>query len=68
MYYPRLHYREVGDSLSIGVSTDDVAGETDWFDLGLTIAVEGRQVVVLRARRHTETYLLLIPGWLLRGL
>ena len=51
MYYPRLHYREVGDSLSIGVSTDDVAGETDWFDLGLTIAVEGRQVVVLRARQ-----------------
>jgi superfamily II DNA or RNA helicase len=37
-------YREVGDSLIIGVSTDDVAGETDWFDLGVTIAVEGRQV------------------------
>ncbi|MGH3568612.1 MAG: hypothetical protein ACRDRH_21810 [Pseudonocardia sp.] len=28
-------YREAGDSLRIGVSTDAVTGETDWFDLGV---------------------------------
>lgn len=37
-------YREAGDSLRIAVSTDEVAGETDWFDLGVTITVEGRPV------------------------
>ena len=37
-------YREAGDSLRIGVSTGEVAGDTDWFDLGVTITVEGREV------------------------
>ena len=29
-------YREAGDSLQIAVSTDEVTGDTDWFDLGVT--------------------------------
>ena len=33
-----------GDSLRIGVSTAEVAGDNDWFDLGVTITVEGREV------------------------
>ena len=37
-------YREASDSLRIGVSTDEVAGDNDWFDLGVTITVEGREV------------------------
>ena len=44
-------YREAGDSLRIGVSTGTVAGEVDWFDLGVTITVEGREVPF--ARRGT---------------
>ena len=58
-------YREVGDSLRIGVSTDGVAGETDWFDLGVTIAVEGRQVPfadVFVALSTSESHLLLADG------
>jgi superfamily II DNA or RNA helicase len=58
-------YREVGDSLSIGVSTDDVAGETDWFDLGVTIAVEGRQVPftdVFSALSMDQQHMLLADG------
>lgn len=37
-------YRDVGDSLTIGVSTAAIAGESDWFDLGVTIAVEGHEL------------------------
>lgn len=40
----RVEYREASDSLSIAVSTDAVDGETDWFDLGITVSVEGREV------------------------
>jgi superfamily II DNA or RNA helicase len=58
-------YREAGDSLRIGVSTDEVAGETDWFDLGVTITVEGRQVPfadVFLALSQDESHLLLTNG------
>ena len=58
-------YREVGDSLRIGVSTDDVVGETDWFDLGVTIAVEGRQVPfadVFSALSRDQPHMLLADG------
>ena len=58
-------YREAGDSLRIGVSTDDVAGETDWFDLGVSITVEGRDVPftdVFVALASDEPYLLLADG------
>jgi superfamily II DNA or RNA helicase len=61
----RPDYREVGDSLRIGVSTDHVAGETDWFDLGVTITVEGRQVPftdVFVALSTDESHLLLADG------
>jgi superfamily II DNA or RNA helicase len=37
-------YRDVGESLEIGISTAEVAGERDWFDLGVTITVEGREL------------------------
>jgi superfamily II DNA or RNA helicase len=37
-------YRDVGESLEIGVATGEIAGEHDWFDLGVTITAEGREV------------------------
>jgi superfamily II DNA or RNA helicase len=37
-------YRDVGESLEIGVSTAEIAGERDWFDLGVTISLEGREL------------------------
>jgi len=37
-------YRDVSGSLSIGLSTHEAAGERDWFDLGVTITVEGREL------------------------
>jgi superfamily II DNA or RNA helicase len=58
-------YREAGDSLRIGVSADELAGETDWFDLGVTITVEGRQVPfadVFVALSRGESHLLLADG------
>jgi superfamily II DNA or RNA helicase len=58
-------YREAGDSLRIGVSADEVAGDTDWFDLGITITVEGREVPfldVFTALARGEPYLLLDDG------
>ena len=58
-------YREAGESLRIAVSTDEVAGDTDWFDLGVTITVEGRSVPfldVFLALSQGEPYLLLADG------
>jgi superfamily II DNA or RNA helicase len=58
-------YREAGDSLSIAVSTDAVAGEQDWFDLGVTITVEGREVPfrdMFLALSRGEPHLLLPDG------
>ena len=58
-------YREAGDSLRIGVSTGEVAGEVDWFDLGVTITVEGREVPftdVFTAVSRGESHLLLSDG------
>jgi superfamily II DNA or RNA helicase len=58
-------YREAGDSLRIAVSTDEVAGDTDWFDLGVTISVEGRDVPfldVFLALSRGEPHLLLHDG------
>ena len=60
-----VSYREAGDSLRIGVSTDEVAGETDWFDLGVSITVEGREVPftdVFVALAAGESDLLLADG------
>jgi superfamily II DNA or RNA helicase len=58
-------YRDVGDSLTIGVSTAEVAGESDWFDLGVTISVEGRELPfaeVFVAVAAGEPHLLLDDG------
>ncbi len=58
-------YREAGDSVRIGVSTGEVTGETDWFDLGVSITVEGREVPfaeVFVALASGETHLLLPDG------
>ncbi|RSM42464.1 helicase [Amycolatopsis balhimycina DSM 5908] len=58
-------YREAGDSLSVSISTDDIAGETDWFDLGITISVEGKDVPfasVFAALATGQSHLLLDNG------
>jgi superfamily II DNA or RNA helicase len=58
-------YRDVGDSLTIGVSTAEIAGDSDWFDLGVTIAVEGRELPfadVFAALARGESRLLLDDG------
>ena len=58
-------YREVGDSLTIGVSTSEVPGDTDWFDLGVTIKAEGREVPfldVFLALAREQSHLLLPDG------
>jgi superfamily II DNA or RNA helicase len=59
-----VNYREAGSSLVIAVTTDAVAGETDWFDLGVTISIEGNQVPfvsVFTALASGQSHLLL-PG------
>jgi superfamily II DNA or RNA helicase len=58
-------YREAGDSLRIAVATDEVPGDLDWFDLGVMVSVEGRQVPfldVFLALSRGEPYLLLSDG------
>jgi superfamily II DNA or RNA helicase len=58
-------YRDVGDSLKIGLSTAEVAGERDWFDLGVTIGVEGCELpfaVVFAALARGESHMLLEGG------
>ena len=58
-------YREAGDSLSISVSTGEIAEDPDWFDLGITITVAGREVPfadVFVALSRRESYLLLPDG------
>jgi superfamily II DNA or RNA helicase len=60
-----VDYREAGGSLVIGVTTDAVPGETDWFDLGVTISVEGKQVpfvTVFTALTSGQSHLLLADG------
>lgn len=58
-------YRDVSDSLSIGVSTGEIAGDRDWFDLGVTISIEGRDVPfaeVFTALALGQPWLLLDDG------
>ncbi|MGH3467885.1 MAG: helicase, partial [Thermocrispum sp.] len=58
-------YREAGDSLRVALSTDAVGGESDWFDLGVSITVEGREVPfaeVFSALARDESHLLLADG------
>ena len=58
-------YREASDSLRIGVSASAIDGDADWFDLGITISVDGRGVPfsdVFVALSRGEPYLLLPDG------
>ncbi len=58
-------YREAGDSLQIHVSAGDVAGETDWFDLGVVVTVEGHEVPFMDlfvALNRNQSHLLLANG------
>ena len=58
-------YREAGDSLRISVSTGEINGDNDWFDLGVRIMIEGREVPftdVFTALSRGEPYLLLSDG------
>ena len=58
-------YREVGDELAIAVSTTASEAGTDWFDLGISITVEGRQVPfadVFTALALGHSHLLLPDG------
>ena len=58
-------YRDLTDSLTIGVSTAEIAGESDWFDLGVTVGVEGRELPlsdVFVALARGESRLLLDDG------
>jgi superfamily II DNA or RNA helicase len=58
-------YREAGDSLEIGLSTGELDGEHDWFDLGITVTVEGSEVPfsdLFVALAHGQTHLLLSDG------
>jgi hypothetical protein len=58
-------YHEAGDSLEIGLSTGELDGERDWFDLGITVTVEGRKVPfseLFVALSHGQSYMLLPDG------
>ena len=58
-------YRETGDLLQVGVSTAESDAGTDWFDLGIRISVEGRDVPfadVFGALAAGESHLLLPDG------
>jgi hypothetical protein len=58
-------YHEAGDSLEIGVSTAELDGEHDWFDLGITVTVEGREVPfadLFVALAHGQSHMLLPDG------
>jgi SNF2 family DNA or RNA helicase len=58
-------YREMGSSLLIDVSADEIDGDRDWFDLRVRITIEGREVPfadVFTALSHGESRLLLPSG------
>ncbi|MGH3168362.1 MAG: DEAD/DEAH box helicase, partial [Trebonia sp.] len=58
-------YREVGDSLEIGLSTAERPGSRDWFDLGISVTVEGHEVPfgeLFRALASGRSHMLLPDG------
>ena len=58
-------YHEAGDSLEIGLSAGELDGERDWFDLGITVTVEGREVPfsdLFVALAHGQSHMLLPDG------
>ncbi|MCK9899924.1 DEAD/DEAH box helicase [Frankia sp. Cpl3] len=60
-----VDYREVGDELRIEVSTDAVPGDPDWFDLGVAVTLDGRELpftAILAGLSRRESHLLLEDG------
>ncbi|WP_312872406.1 DEAD/DEAH box helicase [Kibdelosporangium persicum] len=60
----RPDYREAG-SVQIGVSTEEIPGKTDWFDLTVSVTVDGRGVPfmdVFLALTRDQPYLILPDG------
>ena len=58
-------YHEAGDSLEIGLSAGERDGERDWFDLGITVTVEGTPVPfseLFVALAQGQSHLLLADG------
>ena len=58
-------YHEAGDSLQIGLSAGERDGDRDWFDLGITVTVEGTPVPFAElfvALAHGQSHLLLAGG------
>jgi hypothetical protein len=58
-------YHEAGDSLEIGLSADERDGDRDWFDLGISVTVEGREVPfadLFVALAHGQSHMLLADG------
>jgi superfamily II DNA or RNA helicase len=58
-------YREVGDSLEIGLSTAERPGSRDWFDLGISVTVEGHEVPfgeLFRALASGRSHMLMPDG------
>jgi superfamily II DNA or RNA helicase len=58
-------YRDVGGSLAVGLSTTEIAGERDWFDLGVTIGIEDRELPfadVFAALASGQSHMLLDDG------
>jgi len=58
-------YRDVDDSLTIGVSTVAIERERDWFDLGVSVIIDGRELPfaeVFVALAGGESHMLLEDG------
>lgn len=58
-------YRELGDAVRVGLATTAVDGDTDWFDLGVTVTVDDHEVPLaplLVALASDDAYLLLSDG------
>jgi len=58
-------YRDVADTLEIGVSTVEIPGERDWFDLGVSIRVDDRELPfadVFVALANGQSHMLLDDG------
>lgn len=58
-------YREAGDSVQIGISTTSKKQDTDWFDLSISVTVDGQDVPlpdVLAAISAGDSHMLLASG------
>jgi len=58
-------YREAGDTLAISLSTETIPKDNDWFELGVTITVDGRNVPfadVFLALASDQSHMLLPDG------